>query len=431
MKKLNYLIAMEKLLHYVWKYKLFPEQLKTSDGQIIEVIDVGKQNTDAGPDFFNAKLKIDDKIWAGNIEIHTKASDWYAHQHHLDKGYNSVILHVVHLLNDKALNEFGQPVPQCEIKIPPRIFQNYEYLLAVEHRLPCSGYIGHLPQIHLKSWIESLLVERLERKSEHIFALLKRFDNSWDDVFYVLLSRNMGFGLNSEPFERLALVTPLQVLRKHNDNILQIEALLFGQAGLLSPSSDGTDDYFFRLQKEYLFFQSKYNLSPLNSFFFKKLRVRPSGSPFVRIAQLSVLCQRIQGLFSYILEESDILRIRLKFHVNASEYWQTHYSFKDESARKNKYLGDASLNAILINTVVPLLFAYGLKTCSEKYMEKAVLILESLRPEYNAIVRAFREAGLALSTACDSQALIQLMNEYCEKKKCLFCRIGYRMLNEK
>lgn len=419
---------MEALLHYIWKYKLYQNELKTTDGSAIEVIDVGMPNTDAGPDFFNAKIKIGDKLWAGNVEIHTQADDWNKHGHQNDKAYNSVILHVVGNKGKAVYNQSGQLVPECQLQIPAKLHNNYEYLLSSDVDLPCSNFIGTVPAIHIRAMKEALLVERLERKSKDIFQLLNHFENSWNDVFYTILSRNFGFGLNAYPFERLALSTPLPVLLKHSDNLFQVEAILFGQAGMLDEPEE--DEYFLNLKKEYHFLQKKYNLKSLDAFLFKKLRVRPSSSPHLRVAQLANLCQSIPGLFSLILETEDVEKIRLHFHVNASEYWQTHYSFKGVSPQKNKYLGDASLDIILINTVAPILFAYGMKTSSENYLNKAIAFLETLRPEFNFITRIFTQAGVSANSAYDTQALIQLKREYCEKRKCLFCRVGHRLLKE-
>ncbi len=420
---------MELLLHYIWKYRLYQHELKTTEGVPLEVIDVGIPNTDAGPDFFNAKVKIGGEVWAGNIEIHTDPRDWIRHNHHLDESYNSVILHVVAKAGQQVFNQAGQPLPQCELQVPPKLRNNYEYLLASDNSLPCNNFIGTIPPIHLRSMTETLLVERLERKSKDVFRLLDRFENSWNDVFYTILSRNFGFGLNADPFERLALATPLNILLKHSDNLIQLEAILFGQAGMLG-DPDAGDEYVLALKREYQFLRAKYNLQPLDSFLFKKLRVRPTGSPYLRIAQLAKLCQTIPGLFSMVLETEDVGKIRLHFHVNASEYWQTHYSFKDKSPQKSKYLGDASLDVILINTVAPLLFAYGLKSGSDSFLGKATAFFETLRPESNSIVSPFVRAGLQAGSAYDTQALIQLKREYCEKRKCLFCRIGHRLLKE-
>lgn len=418
---------MEELLHYIWKFRLFQKNLKSSDGQEIEVIDVGLHNTNEGPDFFNAKIRIGDKIWAGNIEIHKTSSDWVKHNHHTDENYNSVILHVVEKINTNIINQAGQNVLQCEITYPPNIEENYQFLLHSNTDIPCCNYIGTMPSFHLNAWMNNLLIERLERKSNHIEDLLSRFNNSWEDVFYVLLSRNFGFGLNSDSFERLALSLPLRYIQKQGDNLVQIEALLFGQSGMLD-KIESNDDYFTLLKKEYEFLKNKYELTPLDSYVFKNLRSRPTAFPQIRIAQLAALLYNTHGLFSKIISCGELGRIRLMFHVNASEYWQTHYSFGLKSERKSKYLGDASLDIILINTVIPILFIYGKSINNDVLCERALSFLEQLKPEKNSITKRFSKYHLPLNNAADSQAIIQLQREYCELKKCLFCRIGHQVL---
>lgn len=421
---------MEQLLHYIWKYRLFQKDLKTTDGQSIEIIDTGILNTDAGPDFFNAKIKIGEKTWVGNIEIHKSSDEWYKHKHDSDKAYNSVILHVVEYINRDVYNEAGLQIAQCQIKYSNNIKDNIEYLLNADVAIPCCNYISTLPQLHLNSWLNTLLLERLERKAGDIQKLMHQFDNSWEEVFYVLLSRNFGFGLNSDAFERLALSVPLRHIQKHADNITQIEALLLGQAGFLE-DDDASDKYSLLLQQEYTFLKNKFGLESLDSSIFKRMRIRPSGSPYIRIAQLSVLIQNIQGIFSKLIAFDEVGKIRLLFHQNASEYWQTHYMLGEESPRKSKYLGDSSLDVIIINTVVPILFAYGKSIGDESLCERALLFLEQINPESNFITRDFAYAKLKARNAYDSQALIQLRREYCDKRKCLYCRIGYRMLSDK
>lgn len=421
---------MEDILHYVWKFRLFQKELKTTDGQLIEVIDVGLSNTDEGPDFFNAKIKIGDKVWAGNVEIHSASDEWVRHKHHTNKSYNSVILHVVERANSEVFNELGQSILQCEISYPQYIKDNYSFLIHSDTDIPCCNYIGSIPSIHLNSWMNTLLIERLERKSNHIQTLLDRFNNSWEDVFYVILSRNFGFGLNSDSFERLALSLPLKYIQKQGDNLVQIEALLFGQSGMLDHMMV-EDGYLALLKKEYEFLKNKYELKPLDSYVFKNLRTRPTAFPQVRIAQLAALLHSSHGLFSRVISCEDMGRIRLLFHVNASEYWQTHYTFGMQSERKSKYLGDASLDIILINTVAPLLFIYGKSIDSEMHCERALRFLEILKPEQNSITKRFAKLGMPLNNAGDSQAMIQLKREYCELHKCLFCRIGHQLLIEK
>nr|WP_297169290.1 DUF2851 family protein [uncultured Dysgonomonas sp.] len=421
---------MEQLLHYVWKHRLFQSDLKTTDGIPIEILDVGLHNTDEGPDFFNAKVKVGERVWVGNIEIHRSSDDWYKHQHDKNSVYNSVILHVVEFASTTVHNEAKLPIPQCEIKYPRHIKDNIEFLLNSDVSLPCCNYLKEFPSIHLQGWLNALLLERLERKSGDIQILLDRFNNSWSDVFYVLLSRSMGFGLNSEAFERLALSLPLHYILKQGDNPLHIEALLLGQSGMLD-DINLSDEYTQKLQQEYSFLRNKYSLTPLDKSIFRKLRIRPTSSPHIRIAQLAGLLLHIQGLFSKILGCKDLGQIHLLFHVNASEYWQTHYQLGEESPRKNKYIGDASLDVMIINAVVPLVFSYGRRLNDEQYVDRALNFLDSIKPESNSIIKQFALYGVRARNAYDTQALIQLKREYCEKRKCLYCRIGYKLLSEK
>lgn len=421
---------MENILHYVWKYRLFQQDMWTTDASSIEVIDVGIANTNEGPDFFNAKIKVDGELWVGNIEIHTNSDDWFKHKHRQNVNYDSVILHIVENANAEIYNTQGKPILQCKINYPQYIKDNYEYLTYTKTDIPCCNFISSIPSIHVTSWVNSLLIERLQRKNRHIESLLERFNNSWEDVLYILLSRNFGFGLNSDSFERLALGLPYRYIQKQGDNINHIEALLFGQAGMLE-NTDEPDDYFRFLQQEYKFLQSKYTLSPLDSFIFKTLRSRPTAFPQIRIAQLAALLYNVKGLFAKIISCEDIGKLRLMLHVNASEYWQTHYVFGVASDKKSKYLGDASLDVILINTVIPLLFAYGKSINNESYCERSIQFLESIKPEQNSITKRFSGLGIPLINAADSQALIQLKREYCEVRKCLFCRFGHQLLTSR
>lgn len=421
---------MEQLLHYVWKHRLFQTDLKTTDGIPIEILDVGLHNTDEGPDFFNAKVKVGERVWSGNIEIHRSSDEWFKHQHDQNKVYNSVILHVVEFATKEVYNEAKLPIPQCEIQYPKHVRDNIEFLLNSDVSLPCCNYLKEFPSIHMQGWVNALLMERLERKSSDIQQLLERFNNSWANVFYVLLARSMGFGLNSEAFQRLALSLPLHYILKQGDNLLQIEALLLGQAGMLDDITV-PDIYTEKLQNEYNFLKNKYSLTLLDKEIFRKLRVRPTSAPQIRLAQLASLLLNIQGLFSKVLECKDLGQIRLLLHVNTSEYWQTHYQLGEESPRKSKFIGDASLDVMIINAIVPIVFAYGRRINDESYVDRALNFLDLIKPESNSIIKQFALYGVQSRNAYDTQALIQLKREYCEKRKCLYCRIGYRLLSEK
>ncbi|MDR0733380.1 MAG: DUF2851 family protein [Dysgonamonadaceae bacterium] len=421
---------METLLHYVWKYKLYePANFLTNSGKRFEIIDPGIYNSDAGPDFFNAKIKMGNRVWAGNIEIHTLASDWYRHRHNEDAAYNSVILHVVERLDvPDVLDASQRAIPQWEMKIPVQIKANSLFLLSSDLPVPCLSKIREIPEIYLSDWKNALLAERLERKTNALLQLLDEYKGDWNEVFYITLARNFGFGVNNDAFERLAKSLPLKIVLKHRDSPLQPEALFLGQAGLLE-NENPENEYYTKLQKQYVFLQKKYNLKNLEPYIFKSLRIRPNNFPHIKLLQLAdVICKK-QGLLSEILETTDN-ELHSLFVTELSEYWLTHYQFEKISVRRPKYLGMQAKQILLINVIAPLFFAYGRKNRSDRYAERAVRLLESLTPEKNGIITLFSRAGIAAGNACDTQAMIQLKREYCEKKKCIFCRIGYRLLTK-
>lgn len=418
---------MERLLHYVWKYRLYAAYpLLTTVGQKVSVIDPGIQNTDAGPDFFNAKIKIDDTIWAGSVEIHTKASDWLLHHHDRDKAYDAVVLHIVEVADWVACRTTGEPIPQLRLIVPDTVLKNIDWLLYRDSYLPCLAYIDGIDSVYLSSWLEALLSERLERKTGDIFHLLEQYGNDWNEVFYITLTRNFGFGVNTDIFERLAKSLPLRYIQKQRSSHSQVEALLFGQAGMLEEPGDC--HYYRLLQREYQFLRHKFGLSPLDGSLFRNLRTRPVNFPYLKLAQLASLWVQHDTLFSAILEAGSTGQIKQFFRVVPSNYWDTHYQFHSASPGKEKGIGENALNILLINTVVPMFFVYGLRNKRPEYCERAVRILESIPPEKNTIVATFSQAGIRVCHAGDSQALIQLKREYCEKKKCLYCRIGFRLL---
>jgi hypothetical protein len=422
------MLNSEQLLHYIWRNRLYnTDSLITEDGVKVEVIDPGLHNENAGPDFFNSKIKTRGKVWAGNVEIHRTSSDWVKHGHHKDKAYNSVILHLVEEIDTEVVNENGQKVTQCRVMVHEQLRKSAEYLINSKYNLPCQNFLSSIPKVKLNAWLSYLTLDRLERKADDINKHLSRFNNSWDEVFYVVLSRNYGFGINSEEFERLALSLQYKYILKHSDSLFQIEALMFGQAGLLERTLQ--DDYYMSLKNEYKFFKSKYKLKSIDGYVFKKMRVRPVSFPEMRIAQLAALLQKSGRLFSTILEMKDYREFFNYLQTEPSDYWQSHYSFGNRSAKSKKLLGAASLDIIVINTIVTMLFAYGKKSANEEYCSRAIEILESINPENNRIVREFIAAGVVPSNAADSQAVIQLRKEYCEKRKCLYCRYGHSLLS--
>ena len=421
---------MEQLLHYVWKHKIFPlKELKTTTGQQVEVIDTGLANTDAGPDFFNAKLKLDGVLWIGNIEIHERSSDWFKHGHHADAGYNSVILHIASEIDTEISRSNGERIPQIQLICPEAVRTNYKELLETDSYPPCYRIIPSLPPFTAHSWMTALQMERFEQKATLLNERLKRCQGNWEDAFFITLARNFGFGLNGDAFETWAHRLPFRAVDKHRNDLFQIEAIFFGQAGILE-DSDG-DGYYLRLKKEYTYLQHKFGLIPMDASLWRFLRLRPANFPHIRIAQLACLYHRAYGLLSRIMETETLQGVRDILKGGTSEYWLTHYTFGGSSPSRPKTLSNTSLDLLIINTVVTFLYAYGLHKGNRVLCARAGSFLEELKAENNYITRMWEQCGMKASNAADSQALIQLKKEYCDKKKCLYCRIGYEYLQRK
>ena len=418
---------MEQLLHYVWKHKIFPlKELKTTTGQQVEVIDTGLANTDAGPVFFNAKLKLDGVLWIGNIEIHERSSDWFKHGHHADTGYNSVILHIASEIDTEISRSNGERIPQIQLICPEAVRTNYKELLETDSYPPCYRIIPSLPPFTAHSWMTALQMERFEQKATLLNERLKRCQGNWEDAFFITLARNFGFGLNGDAFETWAHRLPFRAVDKHRNDLFQIEAIFFGQAGILE-DSDG-DGYYLRLKKEYTYLQHKFGLIPMDASLWRFLRLRPANFPHIRIAQLACLYHRAYGLLSRIMETETLQGVRDILKGGTSEYWLTHYTFGGSSPSRPKTLSNTSLDLLIINTVVTFLYAYGLHKGNRVLCARAGSFLEELKAENNYITRMWEQCGMKASNAADSQALIQLKKEYCDKKKCLYCRIGYEYL---
>ena len=421
---------MERLLYYAWKHKLFPlTELRTTNGQLIEVIDTGIQNTNAGPDFFNAKIKIDGILWVGNVEIHHLSSDWFLHGHDKDRCYDSVILHVAEVVDAKVFRTSGEEIPQLQLTCPDYLLKNYCELSKSDSYPPCYAIIPDLSALQIHSWLTALQMERFEQKMVQVNERLTHFHGNWEDAFFVTLARNLGFGLNGDAFEMWANKIPLRSVDKHRDNLFQIEALFFGQAGLLEV--EGGDEYYCQLRKEYHYLSYKFGLSPMDVKQWKFLRLRPSNFPHVRIAQLACLYHRSYGLFSQIMEATTLESLRSLLRGGASEYWSTHYTFGGNSPSHPKTWSDNTLNLIIINTVVTFLYTIGHYKGEDSYCARAATFLEKLKPESNQIIRMWSDCGIKAAHAGDSQALIQLKKAYCDQKKCLYCRFGYEYLKRK
>lgn len=424
---------MEHLLHYLWKHKIFPlQELRTTDGQRVEVIDPGLPNTDAGPDFFNAKLKLDGVLWVGNVELHDRSSLWQKHGHQTDAAYDNVILHVVGEADCPVCRRDGQPIPQLVLSCPDYVARRYDELRSSEIHPPCYSILSSLPKLTIHSWLSALQAERFGRKARDIRARLDAYGNHWEDVFFVTLARNYGFGLNSDAFEAWARLIPFRAVDKHRDNLFQVEAFFLGMAGLLDEEQPNYGDYYLRLQKEFRYLRQKFSLpAPLDPSRWRLLRQRPGGFPYVRLAQLADLYHRGQTLFSRVMEARTADELRQLLAVGTSSYWEEHFTFGKTSVRQPKQMGRGALDLVIINTVVPFLYAYGQHRQEESLCERATALLETLKAENNYITRMWSGAGLPVSTAADSQAIIQLQKEYCDRKDCLRCRFGYEYLKRK
>ncbi|MDR2801898.1 MAG: DUF2851 family protein [Prevotellaceae bacterium] len=419
----------EDFLHFLWEYGLFDKShLATTTGENIEILAPGQHNTDAGPDFFNAKIKIGATLWAGNVEIHTRASDWLRHIHNEDKAYNNVILHVVKENDAPVARADGQPLATFIMRYNPQMEARYAALQQSAGWVACGKDVAQVDLFRIKHFLGRLLVERLERKAQQLYDVLGATNNNWHEAFYQLLFRAFGFGVNAVPFELLAKATPFAAVGKHRHSLLQVEALLFGQAGMLA--GEAKDDYQRALQKEYAFLQTKFSLQPVEAHLWKFLRLRPSNFPTVRVAQLAMLLHRSTDLTDKILAFRTADDLYNLFDVQASGYWDVHFTFGKISRKMPKTIGAASIQRMIANLTVPYLFAYGRRHANEALCEKAVDLLETLPPEKNHITNGWEQTGVKPCNAFYAQALIQLKTDYCNNKQCLKCGIGMNLLQK-
>jgi hypothetical protein len=418
----------EDLLQYIWQFQYFnSSELLTSSGETIQIIHPGNHNNNQGPDFTSAKIKISKTLWAGNVELHINSSDWNLHDHSADSNFNNIILHVVwnHDTIIKDIN--GNDLPTFELKnrVSKLLLEKYRELMKTSHFIPCEGQVRHVNELTLTNWKQRLIAERLIVKSGKILSILNETNFHWEETFWWLIAANFGLKVNSDYFQRIAKTLPVAILAKHKNRTLQIEALLFGQAGLLN--SQFHEKYPLMLQKEFRFYQKKYKLKPLDGELFF-LRMRPANFPTIRLAQLSMLIHESEHLFSKIKDAFSLKEVKQMLDVKANDYWHYHYIFDQESDYKEKTLGTQMINNIIINTIVPVLFAYGIHHNEQLYKDKAIKWLDELSAEKNMITKGFENLDFSNKSALDSQALIQLKNEYCNNRLCLHCAIGNALL---
>lgn len=417
----------EKLLQYIWQFQYFKTtSLLTTGGESLQVIRNGIHNTGQGPDFLQARIKIDDTEWAGSVEIHIKSSGWVEHKHAGDDNYKNVILHVVWEDDIKAALPF--PTLELQSLVSNVLLSKYEELMQSAQFIPCQRHITQVPRLTLFAWKERLLAERLQQRSLYIEKLLTENNRHWEEVFWWMLAKNFGIKINADSFERIAHTIPVTTLAKHKNQLVQIEALLMGQAALLDKKFE--EDYPNMLRKEYEFLRKKYQLKKAHAPLYF-LRMRPANFPTVRLAQLAMLIHQSLHLFSAIKEAGDVKEIEKLLLVTANDYWHYHYSFDETTGFKKKTLGRQMIENILINTVIPILYAYGHFHSDESYTNRALRWLEQVTAEQNSITKGFNSLHIPNANAFDSQALIQLKNEYCNYRRCLQCAIGSWVLKEK
>ena len=420
----------ERLLQFIWQFQYYNNgELSTVSGERVQIISPGLINNNQGPDFSNAKIKIAKTTWAGSIELHIKTSDWNRHNHNGDKNYTNVVLHVV-WENDETNNDSRHAIPIVELKdrVSKILLHRYDTLMNNASFIPCEKNIDTIRELAWKSWKERLLAERLLRKSSVVEQFLRQSNYHWEESFWWMLARNFGIPVNGSAFEAIAKSISITILAKHKNQVHQLEALLFGQAGLLDMNF--TEDYPGLLQKEYKFLRAKYTLSPIHQPV-HFLRMRPGNFPTIRLAQLAALLHESSHLFSKIKETESIKDVRKWFDLPANDYWHYHYRFDELSPFRRKNIGESMKDNIIINTIVPVLFAYGNYNNEVRYKLKALQWLEETRTETNVITKGFNSIGIGSKSAYDSQSLIELKNEYCNKRKCLDCTVGNYLLRKR
>lgn len=422
----------EAFLQYVWRHKLLQGgEFTSTDGRTLRIVRQGELNTDAGPDFFNARVAIDGVEWVGNIEVHVRTSDWNAHHHSQDKAYNNVVLHVVYEHDTDILLQNGKRPVTLELKsyIDPKLIERYDSLMQADDDIPCADRLGEMPGFILDGWLDRLTAERIESKAEVVRRLLGESHGGWEQTCYWLLARYFGGRVNALAFELLAKATDQRLLARWKDDPQRLEALLMGQAGLLEGYFE--DDYPRQLQADYEAIRTGAGLRPIDAYLWKFYRIRPSSFPTIRISQFANLVATSSNLFSTLLDMTDAAQIATLFNQPAAEYWCSHYRFDQPSPSHPKAVGRAQAEILVINAWVPLLFVYGTVHGQQQYKDQAIDLLQQLKAENNNIIRRWKNVGIAADTAARSQALLQLHNSYCLNHRCLDCTIGYNLIKRR
>lgn len=419
----------EDLLHYVWKLQYYNfSDLLTTDEEPIQILHPGYHNYDSGPDFSEGKIKLNDIEWNGNIEIHIKSSDWVKHNHGIDLAYDNVILHVVYEEDEKIVRKDGSVIPCIELKgrIPGRMFRNYFRLQGAEQWIPCEKMVSDIPDITKSLWMDTLIVDRLEQKSKEIIQLLEFTNYDWEYCLFIQLGKYFGAKVNTVGFEQTCKSISLDKVVKNRFDPFILESLFHGQAGFLQ--SNFEEDYPKALKKEYAYIQHKYRLEPLSPRVWKFFRLRPSSFPTIRMAQFSSFNLKHQGLFSYIMEARSIKDLYALFDLEIPDYWEDHYVFDKVSERQTKSIGTDFKNVIIMNALLPFIFVYGRSRKETIYSEFAIELMSQMPAENNKVIRNWSKLGLKPRNAVESQALLQLKNQYCSQSRCLQCAIGHQLM---
>lgn len=420
----------EDFLHYLWKFKKFnTSDLETTNHQNITILHAGHYLQSAGPDFFNSHVIIEDQKWAGNIEIHLKSSDWYLHHHETDASYDNVILHVVWEHNINIFRKDNTEIPTLELKnyVDQETILKYELLVCLKNWIYCENQIQQVPDFIMRNWKERLFFERLERKSDFIDSVLQQTQNDWEATLFRLLAKNFGLNINGPVFFKIASAIPFSIIRKESANIERLDALFFGMSGLLDEEKE--DVYFMEIRAKFNYLVSKYHLKiptiePVQFF-----RLRPDNFPTIRLSQLANLYGSRHSLFSKVIEADSVTALYELFQVGASSYWQSHYQFDHASKISRKLLSRSFVDLIIINTIIPVQFAYAKSQGKEK-LENLIILLESITAEVNSTIQKFQSISVTAENAFESQSLLQLKHNYCDKSRCLSCEIGVELLKD-
>jgi hypothetical protein len=424
-------MSNEDFVKYLWKFQKFEKQnLLSVEGQKIEILKTGFTNTDAGPDFSHARIMIDGIEWAGNVEIHVKTSEWFQHRHESNLAYENVILHVVWEADKAVFRADGSQIPTLELKnrTDKKLIQKTKELVDNQLVIPCQNQFEGISSLTKRQALDTAMMQRLQIKADLVYQKWEANNRDWEQTTYEILARNFGFKINAEPFEQLASNLPIKILQKHKENLSVVEAMIFGLAGFLNQTS--ADDYQANLAKEFEFYQAKFSLSnkQLNKSEWKFLRLRPANFPTIRLAQFANLIHQQKSFFSLFTETKNYEEICRNLATTQSDYWQQHYDFAKQPASKMAGLGKASIENIIINSVIPILFAYGQSIDNQELKDRAIAFLEEIKSEKNHITDFWKTNDLPIKTAFDSQASIELFNNFCAKKRCLECAIGIKIL---